>query len=269
MSDQLEKLRPALIPLAVLIVAAVLGYMWGASSTRIVDTGPWQLETGYLGMYVQATADAYALDGNSDLALSRLSFLCQEEGDIEAAAAAASELYGADPVKLANLDQLMTLTMTGVAENEEAGVCNNRPVGTLAAIGRTIAPLLLFLLALGLVGYGLWSADMLDQVMDRRRERPREETVERVTPPARAAVPPVTEDTAPSTSAQAAPAEEKPAAEGRAVRRSPSSPASGAGASAKSPPSRRVPPPPVRASRGKLRRPTSRPSGRSRRSYNS
>jgi len=213
MSDQLEKLRPALIPLAVLIVAAVLGYMWGASSTRIVDTGPWQLETGYLGMYVQATADAYALDGNSDLALSRLSFLCQEEGDIEAAAAAASELYGADPVKLANLDQLMTLTMTGVAENEEAGVCNNRPVGTLAAIGRTIAPLLLFLLALGLVGYGLWSADMLDQVMDRRRERPREETVERVTPPARAAVPPVTEDTAPSTSAQAAPAEEKPAAE--------------------------------------------------------
>lgn len=229
MSDQLEKLRPALILLAVLIVAAVLGYLWGASGTRIVDAGPWQLETGYLGMYVQATADAYALDGNDSLALNRLSFLCQEDGDIEAGADSAAELYGADPAKLANLDQLMTLAGMGVAENEEAGVCNNRPVGGIATIGRILAPLLLFLLAVGIIGYGLWTTGTLDQYMEGRGERTREEPAERpapaarpsTAPPARPAAPPAAEDTAPTSGAQVFPAEEEEDEPQETKRRSP------------------------------------------------
>lgn len=168
MTDQLDKLRPALVLLAVLVVAAILGFMWGASSTAVVDTGLWQLETGYQGMYLQSVADAYALDGNDDLALNRLSFLCQSEGDIEAASAWAAEQYGASPSKLANLDQLMTLANSvDVVENPAANVCNNKPVGTMAALGRTVAPLLLVLGALGVIGYGLWTAGMLDSVLNR------------------------------------------------------------------------------------------------------
>lgn len=169
MTDQLEKLRPALILLAVLILAAILGYMWGASSTRVVDAGLWQLENGYLGMYVQSVADAYELDGNAQLALDRLSYLCIEEGDIEAASARAAEQYGAVPSKLANLDQLMTLANSSeLVQNEEANVCNNRPVGAMASLGRVVAPLLLILGALGIIGYGLVSSGTLAEYQERR-----------------------------------------------------------------------------------------------------
>lgn len=235
MTDQLEKLRPALILLAVLVVAAILGFVWGASSTAVVDTGLWQLETGYQGMYLQSVADAYALDGNNDLALNRLSFLCQAEGDIEAASAWAAEQYGSSPSKLANLDQLMTLANSvDVVENPDANVCNNKPVGTLAAAGRTVAPLLLVLGALGVIGYGLWSAGMLDSVLNRE---PRAETGDATekkeevqaasaapasTAPARTGLParpglttpspaksaPTTEDTVPAQTAVSSPPEE-------------------------------------------------------------
>lgn len=177
MTDQLQKLRPALILLAVLILAAILGYMWGASSTRVVDAGLWQLENGYLGMYVQSVADAYELDGNAQLALDRLSYLCVEEGDLEAASARAAEQYGAVPSKLANLDQLMTLANSSqLVQNPDANVCNNRPVGAAASLGRVVAPLLLILGALGIIGYGLVSSGTLTEFQERRAVSREEET---------------------------------------------------------------------------------------------
>lgn len=156
MTEQLEKLRPTLILLGVLIVSAILGYAWGSSGVRIADTGPWQMHTSYQGIYVQTVADAYALDGNDSLAVERLSFLCQENDGIPRAFDEAGQRYSADPVKAANLDQLRTLVVSGqVVQNTGVEVCKYRPVGQWISIARIIAPLLLVLGALGIGALGV------------------------------------------------------------------------------------------------------------------
>jgi hypothetical protein len=167
MSDDFEKLRPTLILLAVLIVSALLGYIWGTTSVSVVDTGVWQLEPSYQGIYMQAVADGYALDSNEALAVERLSFLCQQtKGDspsqLQTAMEQAQLRYGADPQKAANLDQIQTLIDGGaVVQNEAVAVCNTQPIGTGPQVGRLLAPILLALGFLGLLGYGLMQAGML------------------------------------------------------------------------------------------------------------
>ena len=54
--------KQSLILFAVLVISALLGYVWGASSVEIVNTGPWQNEPTYQGIYVQAVANSYAFD---------------------------------------------------------------------------------------------------------------------------------------------------------------------------------------------------------------
>lgn len=156
MTDQLSKYRNTIILIVVLIVAAALGYLWGSASVRIENTGLWQLGTSYQAIYVQSVADAYADDANDALAAQRLSFLCQENGGLEAALAQAQQpdWYGGDPVKSANIDQLRTLVQSGqIQPNADVAVCNTRGIDAWARIGRIAAPLLLFLIAIGLGGY--------------------------------------------------------------------------------------------------------------------
>jgi len=156
MTDQLSKYRNTIILIVVLIVAAALGYLWGSASVRIENTGLWQLGTSYQAIYVQSVADAYADDANDALAAQRLSFLCQENGGLEAALAQAQQpdWYGGDPVKSANIDQLRTLVQSGqIQPNADVAVCNTRGIDAWARIGRIAAPLLLLLIALGLGGY--------------------------------------------------------------------------------------------------------------------
>jgi len=160
MTEQLSKWRNTIILVVVLIVAALLGYWWGASSVRIENTGLWQLGTSYQAIYVQAVADAYADDANDPLAAQRLSFLCQQDGGLEAALAQAQQpdWYGGDPVKSANIDQLRTLVQSGqVQQNTDVAVCNTRGIDTWAMIGRW-AWVLLTLMALGLGGYTVLSS---------------------------------------------------------------------------------------------------------------
>ena len=156
---QLGKVGPVVALLVVHVVAALLGSLWGASSVQIVDTGPWQLGVGYQALYVQAVADAYAKDANEAMAIERLSFLCQQDGGLEAAFEQASILYGANPVESANLAQLRTLVTDGaVQQNPNAPVCNLRPVNNqLLAVGRLLAPILLILIGVGIVLYGVFT----------------------------------------------------------------------------------------------------------------
>jgi hypothetical protein len=155
---QLGRIGPVVAMLVVLVVAALLGSLWGASSVQIVDTGPWQLGVGYQALYVQAVADAYAKDANEAMAIERLSFLCQQDGGLEAAFEQASILYGANPVESANLAQLRTLVTDGaVQQNPDAPVCNLRPVNNqLLTVGRLLAPVLLILMGVGIVLYGVF-----------------------------------------------------------------------------------------------------------------
>ena len=46
MTDNLDmgKVGPVLAAFVVLVLSAILGYAWGASSAEIVDTGIWQLD---------------------------------------------------------------------------------------------------------------------------------------------------------------------------------------------------------------------------------
>lgn len=156
---QLGKIGPVVALLVVHVVAALLGSLWGASSVQIVDTGPWQLGVGYQALYVQAVADAYAKDANEAMAIERLSFLCQQDGGLEAAFEQASILYGANPVESANLAQLRTLVTDGaVQQNPNAPVCNLRPVNNqLLTVGRLLAPILLILIGIGIVLYGVFT----------------------------------------------------------------------------------------------------------------
>lgn len=222
MSDDFEQLRPTLILLAVLVVSGLLGYIWGATAVNVVDTGMWQLEQSYQGIYMQAVADGYALDSNEALAVERLSFLCQQaKGDdpnqLQVAMEQAQLRYGADPQKSANLDQLQTLINSGaVVQNEAVAVCNTQPVGTGPQVGRLLAPILLVLGFLAVLGYGLWQAGMLPIGAKA------EEAVERVEAAVPVAPSAVADETIPAATVarepEAAPA---PSAEETAQRRSP------------------------------------------------
>nr|MBN1228408.1 hypothetical protein [Anaerolineae bacterium] len=154
MAEQLSKLRNSIILVIVLIVGAVLGYIWGLSSVEIADLGLWQLQTGYQALYLQAVADAYQADANDVLAADRMSYLCQEEGRLNEVFDRAVEIYGANPQKDANLDQLRTLYNSGfVVQNADAGVCSFRPIGLGPSIGR-LAWLPLLFIIIGLLAYG-------------------------------------------------------------------------------------------------------------------
>ncbi len=154
MTENLSKYRPTLILLGILILAAILGYVWGSSSVKIADTGLWQLEPSYQGIYVQSVADAYSFDSNDALAIERLSYLCQENDGMNTALEQAAIRYGADPVKAANLDQLRTLINSGaVVQSEAVRVCSTSAVGGMAAAGRILAPLLLVLMIAGIAAY--------------------------------------------------------------------------------------------------------------------
>jgi hypothetical protein len=163
MTEQLTKYRPLLVLLAVLIVSALLGFAWGAAAVRVVDTGPWQLEASYQGIYVQSVADAYALDVDDGLAAQRLSFLCQSDGGLDAAFQEATRYYGSDPVQAANLDQLRTLVDSGmITENAEVPVCNTKGVSGWAKAMRILGPLVLVLGVLGVAAYFLWQEGVID-----------------------------------------------------------------------------------------------------------
>ena len=119
MTDNLDmgKIGPVLAAFVVLVLSAILGYAWGASSVEIVDTGIWQLEISYQSIYLQAVADAYAADQNDAQALERLSFICQENDGMNAVFDQAAQRYGVqDPAKQANLDQLRTLVNSGAVQ---------------------------------------------------------------------------------------------------------------------------------------------------------
>lgn len=152
----MKKLGPVVILLVVLVVSAGLGYLWATSDVDIVNTGPWQLDPSYQGIYVQAVADAYAFDGNDALAAERLAFLCQDDGGLTNAVGQAQERYGADPVKRANLDQLSTLIRAGqVMQNSAVPVCSFEPVNGLTGTIRYAPMVVLLLLGLAIVGYGV------------------------------------------------------------------------------------------------------------------
>jgi hypothetical protein len=170
MSKQLSKLRPTLIVLAVLVISAVFGYVWGASAVEIVDTGIWQLQMSYQGIYVQTIADAYALDANDALALERLSFICQQDvqklqlstgaeiegNSLNLAFASAEDRYGSDPTKKANLDQLSTLITSGlVAQNTQVQVCNTQSITPGTRTGRLLGPIVLVLMGVITVGFAI------------------------------------------------------------------------------------------------------------------
>ncbi|GAB4477589.1 MAG: hypothetical protein Kow00124_20960 [Anaerolineae bacterium] len=156
MTEQLSKLVPVFVLLAVLIIAAALGAAWNAGTVQITNTGLWQLEPSYQGIYVQAVADAYALDRNTATAAQRLSFLCQQDGGINRAFEQAAAFYGADPTKADNLSQLRRLLDEGrVQQNADVQVCNFRPIDATAGLMRILAPLLLVLMGVGIVGYGV------------------------------------------------------------------------------------------------------------------
>jgi hypothetical protein len=127
---------------------------------RIVDTGIWQLNPSYQGIYVQAVADAYAADGDAGLAGYRLSFICQEAeglatifGTAEQALQASAEINGVfDAGRQANLDTLKSVPVT---QNPDAPVCDagsaNRGITSL------LGPIGVILLGMIIVGAGLFS----------------------------------------------------------------------------------------------------------------
>lgn len=154
MTGPLRRVGPILAMVVVLVIAAVLGYLWALGSVQIQDTGPWQLHKSYQGIYVQAVADAYAADHNQQVAADRLSFLCQPNG-LNDAFQEASARYGTDPKKAQNLSQLQAL-LPNVTQNSDPnlGVCNTTARG-LPVSG--IVPLAgLILLAIIIVGVGVF-----------------------------------------------------------------------------------------------------------------
>ena len=122
MTGPLSRIGPILVLLVVLVISAALGYLWAITSVQIVDTGIWQLRPEYQGVYIQAVADAYAGDNDRGAAIQRLSYLCQENGGIEAALAQAETVYN-DPQRAANRDALRGV-LGEVQASTEAGVCS-------------------------------------------------------------------------------------------------------------------------------------------------
>jgi hypothetical protein len=202
MTDNLDmgKVGPVLAAFIVLVLSAILGYAWGASSAEIVDTGIWQLEISYQSIYLQAVADAYAADGNDAQALERLSFICQDNNGMNTVFDQAVQRY---PAKQANLDQLRTLVNSGVVlQNPDVGVCNFKSITRWATIFRVLAPILLVLLAAGIVGYGVLG---LIQASEEEDQAPKA-----AKPPAAAAAAPAPAGGPPAAAAATAPAPAKP-----------------------------------------------------------
>lgn len=153
----IEKLKHVLLLFIVLVLSTLLAYLWGAFSVEIVDTGLWQLEKSYQGIYVQSVADAYAADSNKALAIERLSFLCQQSGGLETAFTEAQQRYGQfDPTRQRNLDRLHELIDTGeVQEDSRVMVCNTRPINRFASVARLAGPVLIVLMGVLIVGSGV------------------------------------------------------------------------------------------------------------------
>ena len=153
MTGPLRRVGPILAMMFVLVIAAVLGYLWAASGIEIKDTGPWQLHKSYQGYYVQAVADAYAADHNQQLAADRLSFLCQTNGGLNDAFGEAAARWP-DSAKAQNLAQLQQQVVGNVHQNSGVAVCSTTP---LSAPVPSIVPLGgLILLALIIVGVGVF-----------------------------------------------------------------------------------------------------------------
>lgn len=154
--DQIRKIQPVIISFIVLILAAALGYASGLANVQIVSTGIWQLDPSYQAIYVQAVADAYAQDGNAELATERLSYFCQADDSLTVALDAAAEQYGSiDLGKQENLDGLRTLVDGGqVEQNPNVEVCNKNVVGPFASF-RFIGPVLLLLMGMIIAAAGV------------------------------------------------------------------------------------------------------------------
>jgi len=152
----MNKMGPVLILLVILVLGAFLGYAWGITDADITNTGLWQLHPSYQGIYVQAVADAYAFDGNDDLAADRLQYLCQTDDGLTKAAEEAQARYGGDPVKRANLDQLNTLIRSGyVVQNTDVQVCSLKPaLSGVMGLAR-YALIGIILIGAAIVGYGI------------------------------------------------------------------------------------------------------------------
>jgi hypothetical protein len=147
----MSRVKPLLVPLAMLVLGILVGTFVGWSTVQIVDTGPWQLHPDFQALYVQAVADAYANDQDVERALSRLSYLCGTQG-VEAAIAAAGTF--ADGEQRANLDELRSLLPQWAAASAE--VCTVQPGGMLKTV-RQILPIAAILAVLGLGGYLVYS----------------------------------------------------------------------------------------------------------------
>ncbi len=156
MAEQIGKLKPVLTLLVVLAISAFLGYIWGASGVNIADTGIWQLHISYQGIYVQAVADAYALDNNDALAIDRLSFICQANDGLSRAFEEANLRYGSDVTKKRNLDQLYTLVASNlIVQNPQVDVCRAKPTTSWVSFGSLVGPIVIALMALIIVVYGI------------------------------------------------------------------------------------------------------------------
>ena len=190
MFDQLSRIRPVLTHLGVFILTLIFAALWGRNISNIDNTGLWQLDPSYQGIYVQAVADAYAQDGDAELAADRLSYVCQEgdPSDLQVAFSQAEQRYGSSPAKQANLESLRTLVQEGsVTQNQGVSVCSTKPV--VGFVGQALPIVGLFAIALGIVGYGVY------MMMEMSEESPM-----------------VTTQPTPSDAAPAAEKEEKPSA---------------------------------------------------------
>jgi len=154
-------LQRVILPLVVAIIAAVLGGVFGVSTVKIVNTGLWQTDISYQSIYVQAVADAYAQDGNQQLAVERLALLCQADGSIASSFQQAQERYGADSAKSANLGDLRVLVDGGqVQPNPNLPVCSTSPIGSSTTMGFAA----LGLLVLILIGFAASGVFMLIRI---------------------------------------------------------------------------------------------------------
>jgi hypothetical protein len=158
MTGPLGRVGPIVVSVIVLIVGAALGYLWASTSFQIANTGLWQLEPTYQGIYIQSVADAYANDGDDGLALERLQFLCQTNtgaGGLNDAFSQARTRYADRAAQMRNLDQLQTLVANGtIVQSQIVPVCSYAPANAL--VPSFVPILLLVLIAAGIVGAGVF-----------------------------------------------------------------------------------------------------------------
>ena len=148
----MSKVKPLLVPIAILVVGIVIGTIVGWSTASVIETGPWQLHPTYRAYYVLTVADAYGANGNTQAALTRIGFLCGPEG-VTAAINTASSLTN-DPEQLANLDALSTLAPQW--QGSALDVCNTQPSGTLGTI-RGLLLIVALVAVVGFIGYAGYS----------------------------------------------------------------------------------------------------------------